>query len=783
MHLKVKKLTAIALLSVLSASAYAEVAKYRNPFPGFSKQCYADVPAIDDQEFDFKTTPIDIYSDSVSSSDKYHISFFGDVQLTQGNRFLNADQTSYDRQLNQIQAIGNIRYRDGYITIRDASMLDTSLDTRIATLTDPEYILHGSPTHGNAGKVMYNHKDGLYHFENAKITTCPKSDETWYLTASTVDVDNNEVFGEAWNTTLWFYDVPVFYLPYFTFPIKNQRKTGLLYPSLEYGKSDGLQLATPFYWNIAPNYDYTLTPKLITRRGFFSSHEFRYMLDPHNTGTLNFEYINHDRKASRDDGYNSNRWYLRYLHHSDFLNRRITFDINYNKVNNHDYNYFSDLGNISGSNSKLLQNAVLKYRPAKFTTVSLEARNYQMLIDTNVKPFSILPKLSVTNSMPFRYFNLRNYAEATNFIHTGGNDVQGDYEGKRLHMESAINVPILQQPYLQIDSSLKFMYTRYMQDSDHAMMPYLADQGFTRIEDTVDRFLPMFNMKLRLILDSDFSLFGTGFNQSLEPVIQYLYIPYRNQDKIGLYDTTDFIQDYYSLFYSNRYAGIDRISNENRLTLGFTSRLTDDHGHERAVLTVGQAFSLEKQKVGLYPGYMDNRHSKSNFNMMLEIKPHEHVNFASSLSYDTIKHHMYRGFAALEYRDDSITAQLNYRYTRQGNRTMFDFKKVDLKQFGAHLALPINDNFSFMSSVFYDLEQKHNIDRIVKFQYDNCCWKFNVFLEQVNEPDNIHLKAREDTKFGLQFEMKGLGSLGGKDLEHNLNTRLLPYNRPFNISE
>ncbi len=785
MALKIKKLTLVVLVcsvtfpSLLSANE----THYRNPFPGFDPQCYADVPAIDDQTFDAMTTPIEIFSDSVSTSDQNHISFNGDVILTQGNRSLSADQTSYDRNLNYVNATGNINYKDGYITIKGASQLSTSLDSRQATLEDPSYILHGSPTHGDAKKVVYDHKNGKYHFENAKITTCPKDNESWYLTATTVDVDNNEVFGESWNTTLWVYDVPVFYLPYFNFPIKNQRKTGFLYPSVEYGKSDGLQITTPFYWNIAPNYDYTLTPKIIGRRGLLTGHEFRYMINPHHLGSVNFEYINHDRKAVRDDDYKSNRWFLSFKHHSDFLNNKIKFDVTYDRVNKDDFNYFNDLGNIKGSNDKLLQNAKLTYNPFRFTTASVEARNYQMLIDTNVKPFTLLPKISVRNTLPTNWFSLHSYGEFSNFIYTNSYKRPGNYEGKRLHLESALRIPLVQEPFLQVDGTAKLMYTKYMQDQNGPLMFYYTNQGFTSIRDNVDRFLPMLKFKANLILDTEYTLFGDMMSQTLEPHIQYLYVPYRNQDHIGLYDTTDYIQDYYSIFGDNRFAGLDRISNENRLTIGFTSRIKDSQGHERALFTIGQAFSLQNQKVKLTPYQEEKIGSRSNLNMMFELKPWEYINFVGSMAYDTINHRVYRGFSAIEYKDDTITGQLNYRYTKRGNRTMFDNKKVDLKQIGAHIAFPINDNISLMSSAFYDLEQKRNIDRIIKLQYDNCCWKFNVFLEQVNEPDNINWKAREDTKFGLHFEMKGLGSIGGKDLEHSLDTRLLPYNRPFNISE
>lgn len=780
---KIRELAAAAaLLPLLSQPGSAETTKYRNPFPGFDPQCYADVPAIDDQVIDVRKTPVEIFSDAVSTSDRYHVSFTGGVEMTQGNRSLKADITSYDRTSNAVSARGNVSYKDGYITVTSADELQTSLDQRRATLMGPSYILHGSPAHGSAGRADYDDKKGIYHFENARISTCPRDEETWHLTASTVDVDSSEVFGEAWNATLWFHDTPVFYLPYFNFPIKNQRKTGLLYPSLEYSRADGLQIATPFYWNIAPNYDYTLTPTLVTRRGLLTSHEFRYMLAPEHTGSLLFEYINHDRKASRDEGLDSGRWFLRYRHSSSFLDGRLKFDAAYDKVNSRDYNYFNDLGTTKDSSDKLLQNARFTYTPYRFTRVTLEARSYQMLIDTAFKPFATLPRLSVHHTLPLPHLSLTSYAELTRFTHTRTNDSEGNYEGTRLHGETAARIPLVQEPFLQVDGTAKLMFTHYDQDQKGPLMQYLTDQGFQGFDSSVNRLLPLLKFRANLILDTEFSLFGESFSQSLEPHIQYLYVPYKDQDRIGLYDTTDYIQDYYSIFGDNRFAGIDRISNENRLTLGFTSKVYDAAGRQRMTVTLGQAFSLEDQKVGLTPAGKEVT-SRSNFNLLTEIRPLEDLSFAGFLAYDTVHHNFFRGFAAAEYRTDAVTGQLNYRYTKQGNRVMFKNEKVDLKQLGAHLALPLGDRFSLMSSMFYDLEQKRNIDRVVKLQYSNCCWKFNVYLEQVNEPDNVHLRAHEDTKFGLQFEMKGLGSLGGRDLEHNLDTRLLPYNRPFNISE
>lgn len=784
MTVKTKLVYILTLLNGLSSLAFAEESTYRNPFPGFSPQCYPNVPAIDNQTFDSKKTPVDVYSDQVVSPDREHVTFSGNVHMVQGNRTMKSDYTSYDRTTNVVSAGGRINYRDGHISVDDATYFETNLDSNKSFVTKPKYQLHGSPTHGEAEQAHSDKNAGTYHFENATITTCPKGAETWYLSATSVDVDNNEVFGESWNTVLWFHDIPVFYLPYFNFPIKNQRKTGFLYPSISYGKTDGIELVTPFYWNIAPNYDYTLTPKVIGHRGFHTSHEFRYMLTPKDIGTVNFEYISKDKLAEKDKEYFGHRWYLHYNHASSFFNGKVTVGINYNRVNKNDYNYFNDYSTADGSTDKLPQSVVVSYTPDKFTTVRLNTLNYQMLIKTSVKPFELLPKLSVRNFMPFGRFSLLNYGEIANFTHDDSYKEDGNYNAKRIHLQTMLDYPVIQQPYFQLDSSVKFMYTKYFQDQDGELNYYYKNtQGFNKIEGNPDRFVPSFKIKAKLIMDNEFEFFGNSFNQSFEPIIQYVYVPYRNQNHIGLYDTTDTIQDYYSLFSENRYAGYDRISNENRITLGFTSKLSDNHGHDLAMLTMGQAYFLEKEKVPLYPKYEDTYGSKSYFNTILDIRPREDLLFTGSIIYDNQNHNLYRAFAATEYTSDLVTGQLNYRYTRGGNRTMFTNKQIDLRQVGAHLSLPITENLGIKAAAFYDLEQKRNIDRVIKMQYDNCCWRFNVFIEQTNEPDNLTLRAKEETKYGIQFMMKGLGNIGNSDVDYSLNTRLLPYYRPFNISE
>ena len=284
-------------------------------------------------------------------------------------------------------------------------------------------------------------------------------------------------------------------------------------------------------------------------------------------------------------------------------------------------------------------------------------------------------------------------------------------------------------------------------------------------------------------MDNDFSIFGHSFSQSLEPIIQYYYAPYRNQDRIGLYDTTNIIQDYFYIFDDNRYAGVDRISDDNRLSLGFVSKISDGLGVERAIFSLGMAYYLKEGQVKLYPNYKDNNRHRSYLNGSLDLKPTNSILYNGSFIYNTEDHYLYRASSVLEYNNDDLLAQINYRYTKDGNRTMFKNEIIDMKQLGFLTRYAFSNRLSVVLGYYHDLEQKHAIDKIVKLRYEDCCWRFSVYAEQVNEPDNKRQVSEKDNKFGLQFEMKGLATLGAKDISDNLDTRLLPYSRPFNLSE
>lgn len=783
MGYKLKSLTVLSTIVLIPSIAYCN--KYSNPFPNFTPECYVGVPEIDDKEIDSLKTPVKITSDSVESQDNNELTFIGNVSVEQANRRLKADKTSYNRSDKLVNASGNISYSDGYITVQNAREVSASLESQDLTIKNPEYQLHSSPTHGQASNVYYNNKNKTYKFNDATITTCKKNQETWKVKAGTVNIDEHDVFGEAWNAWLYVKDIPVLYVPYFYFPIKNERKTGFLYPSLKYDDDDGLTISTPFYWNIAPNYDLTITPTFMGHRGLQINNNFRYMTAPLNSGNIVYEFIGHDKLAYDENSWDGSRWFLHWGHNARYYNNSIHLNVDYNKVKSDDFNYFNDFHNEYGDSDKLLQKGSVKYFPNKYTELEINATNYQMLIPTATPQISILPQISAKNFILAKYANVYTYGEISRFAFTNNNNKLNNYYGNRFHFQTQFDIPFVQLPFFQFDSSFKAMFTSYDQTTNGALMSFHKKRGFTTLDDTVNRFIPSVKLQARLILDNEFNFLGSNYNQSFEPTFQYYYVPYRNQDNIGLYDTTDYIQDYDYLFGDNKYAGIDRISDENRLSFGIVSRITDNNNHERAKFSIGQALYLSDNKVKLYPNYKNLTDHRSFINGSLNIRPLQNVYFNGIAVYDTEKHNLYRGSSALEYNNnDDLIAQINYRYIRKGNTKMFDYKKyIDLKQFGMHLSTKLTNELSVIVAGYYDLEQKKNIDRVIKLNYDTCCWRFSIYAEQINKPNNQSLRSHEDKSIGIQFELKGLSSFGSKNDNYSLDTDLLHYYRPFDLSE
>ncbi|WP_429233870.1 LPS assembly protein LptD [Aeromonas salmonicida] len=765
--------------------------------------CYDYVPKVEKLApgKDANAQPVEVDADRLEAKQGGTAVYQGDVKVRQGVRKFDSDYAELDQKSRDVIAIGNIYYNDGQITVTSDKTLKSNLDTKNSELEEGKYQVHGSPVRGSADRVTMTNNNQNITLEGAQYTTCPPGQEVWTLKAGSIDIDQTEVFGEAWNASLWLYDYPVFYFPYINFPIKDERKTGLLYPGYTQSSKNGMDITQPFYWNIAPNYDATITSRFMDRRGLMEQVEFRYMPDPAHAGSLYFENLADDKQYDETPSLNEklsdgHRYLLNARHTSLFADNAMRVSVDYTKVRDRDYNYFNDFSPKVGTQveNQLQQSLMAGYFQQNWN-LNTEVRTYQILLASAQQPHELMPRINHNYYHQGNWYDLAWNTEVTRF---GYNNTQasaqnlGDaYTGTRVYTAPTLTMPLIDEAGYYLDSQYKLMYTRYDQEVPDNMSSTFTKRftpegasGVTLDEGIITRTLPSFRLKGGMTFERNQDWFGGDANQTLEPEFQYLYVPYKDQDNIGVYDSTTMRQDYYSLFSDRRYAGLDRISDSNRVSVGVTSRVYDDAGDERIRLAVAQAFDFVAPRVKLYPSESLATNTRSPLSFEGDAKINEQWFAHAGAQYDMDQSEISSANSALEYRREKLISQLNYRFVRNANYDLSNTNQVaDLNQVGMLLTTPLNDQWHLYGGYYRDLDQGVNVDRKVGLKYDSCCWSINFNLEWVNTPDNVTMRPTSERSLGIQFEMKGLGSVGTGSKGTSLDTEALPYIRPFNLRD
>lgn len=765
--------------------------------------CYDYVPKVEKPSAsqDANAQPVEVDADRLEAKQGGTAVYEGDVKVRQGVRKFDSDYAQLDQKSRDVIAIGNIYYNDGQITVTSDKTLKSNLDTKNSELEEGKYQVHGSPVRGFAEKVTMTNNNQNITLEGAQYTTCPPGQEAWTLKAGSIDIDQSEVFGEAWNASLWLYDYPVFYFPYINFPIKDERKTGLLYPGYTQSSKNGMDITQPFYWNIAPNYDSTITSRFMDRRGLMEQVEFRYMPDPAHVGSLYFENLADDKQYDETDSLNDylsdgHRYLLNARHTSMFMDNALRVSVDYTKVRDRDYNYFNDFSPKVGTqvDNQLQQSLTAGYFQQSWN-LNAEVRTYQILLASAQQPHELMPRIDHNYYQQGNWYDLAWNTELTNFGYNNDQAVQQNqgeaYTGTRVYTAPTLTIPLIDEAGYFLDSQYKLMYTRYDQtvpdDMSSTFTSRFTPQGggdVTLEEGIITRVLPSFRLKGGMTFERDQQWFGEGASQTLEPEFQYLYVPYKDQDNIGVYDSTTMRQDYYSLFSDRRFAGLDRISDSNRLSVGVTTRIYDPAGDERIRLAVAQAFDFVAPRVKLYSSDALSTNTRSPLSFEGDAKINEQWYAHAGAQYDLEQREISSSNSALEYRHEKLISQLSHRFVRDANYDLDRKGEVtDLNQIGLLLTTPLNDQWHLYGGYYQELDQNVKVDRKVGLKYDSCCWSINFNLEWVNTPDNVNLAPTSERSLGIQFEMKGLGSVGTGSKGTSLDTEALPYIRPFNLRD
>ncbi|TQV71786.1 LPS-assembly protein LptD [Exilibacterium tricleocarpae] len=724
----------------------------------------------------------------------------GEVFLRQGERELHADKAQLDDATRIATLEGNIRLRQpGLLMTGDRAQIH--MDDNRASLEQAEFVIHEAHTRGSADRLEQTDKH-LLVLDNGNFTSCEPDSDAWLLEGSEIVLDSNEEVGRGKHVRLEVAGVPIFYAPYLEFPLGDTRKSGFLFPYLS--SSDiggGLNAGVPYYFNLAPNYDLTLTPSHMDDRGEMLEAEFRHLSRYFQT-TVNAAFLGDDKDGDdKDDEKRVERGRIdfaegritagelaaleaklgefegedRWLFNLDQiggLGQRWSTRIDFTQVS--DTDYFRDLDTASlsvNANTHLRRLGQFDYRTDNWL-LSARAEEYQTLFSTRtvLAPYRLVPELSAAGVYRAGnwLFNLDN--TVVRFDHPDAeiedlNRRQLTGDRARLEYKATWDKEWL---WGFFKPAVALKHLSYQLD-DNLATPLEQDAPAVTV--------PQGTVDMGLIFERDGALFGNAYLQTFEPQLFYFYSDFKDQSELARvdFDTSEPTFTYSQLFRDSRFTGGDRIDDANQLTLGLTSRfISPESGVERLSLSLGQIYIFEDRRVTL-AGAPSNA-NKTEIAARVAAQVGKHWQFTSELLYDEEEQVMSQGNFSLRYMDDQYRLfNLGHRFRRQAGRPdvndidndgdTTELIENDLDQVDASLIWPLYGGLSLVARYNKDLTQQRELEKIAGLEYNSCCyrvravWRRWIDNDLIDVVDDSLLEFDEGVFFEVEF--KGLGGTGG----------------------
>mgnify|MGYP002621955570 CR=1 FL=1 len=656
-----------------------------------------------------------------SLADGPRASFSGGVRVLSGDRLVGAENAIYDPDTLALLLSGGVQYRDpANEIVSDTATF--SYSTGRIRFAGAEFRLGAGGSRGAADNVEIS-REGTLSLSRVSYTTCPPGSDDWLLQAGDIDLDTDNGTGTARDVRLRFQGVPILYAPYLSFPLGDARKSGLLTPEIGSAGRSGNELRVPWYFNLAENYDATLTPRLLTDRGLQLGAEFRY-LTGRDDGIARVEYL------ADDDLVDDSRHLLSFSHRSEFENgwrNRIQF----RQVS--DDQYFEDLGgSLSASSTTHLNRALVFDYIGSHLTLLARLQDYQTIdnaILADDEPYRRLPQLRALGYWPDQPLGFRYQfdGELTYFDRDTG------VTGWRLDAAPQVEWPV-ERPGWFVTPSLTLRHTLYALDNRAAGE-----------DEDPDRTLPIASLDAGMILERRTNG-GSRLMQTLEPRMRYVHIPHREQSGLPVFDTIIPDLNLVSLFRPNRFLGADRIADTDQLSVGVTSRILDvDTGRELVSATIGQALYLSQQGVRL-PGQVSDVGESSDYIAEMRFLLYENLNFDIGHQWGTGDNGTTQSEARLQYRPKPGSI-LNLAYR---------FRRGSLEQGDVSWSWPIGDRWRFVGRYNYSLRDEEALEQFFGIEYESCCWGLRLVSRR-------HISTRDgtrDSSIGLQLVLKGMTSVG-----------------------
>jgi LPS-assembly protein len=701
--------------------------------------------------------PMDIKSNYAEVYDSEIRTFTGDVQMSRADQQSTSKSANYDSVSDVLDLNGNVFYHDEGVAMHsESAMLNLASDQ--AKLRDVQFISPTTPLRGKA-QAYYRESKTLSNYKDVAYTSCRPGNQDWVIHASDLEMDKVSGQGTAKHTWLEFKGLPVFYSPMLSFPIDNRRKSGFLAPSFGSTKYSGFRVAAPYYWNIAPNYDATFTPRELSKRGPLFSTLFRHM-NEQSQSKVGVEFMPYDTELKTTR-------YLGSIQNSTTITPNIHSNLDLNYVS--DQTYFAELGNaLSFANINYLKSSAdISYvnKDVNFMTSMVNYQSINTTISDAALPYRTLPRVNLNLNHEFKSVvplvtNMENeyvYFQQSSLVN-----------GQRMHTRPSISTP-LNNASSFFTPKLSLDYTQYA----------LSNITSSNASNSISRTLPVFSADSGLFFERDVNIANGAFTHTLEPRLFYLYIPTTNQSNIPVFDSAQYDFQYGAMFRENSFSGTDRIQNANQVTTALTSRLIDSSGLERLNLNVGEIFyfqdrqeSLPSEGVPAQVAYF-NQQSYSNVVTDLTSQLSKQISFVSGMQWNPVRNDFERLKAGLHYRTETNTL-FNARYYNRKNPLIPyvspDIVTTDIQETDLSARYPIYDNWSLMGRWQYSLLLKKSQDTFFGIEKENCCWRFRVALRRYinnisstnSAPNSVIATTPGTPQNGIffEFELKGITSLG-----------------------
>jgi LPS-assembly protein len=668
---------------------------------------------------DRESARISLKSRSFTASPDADAEALGQVELRRADQLLLTEILRYNPQSETVTIPGHLSYTDSVLHISGSDAQYSFLDEN-GHFSNVDYGLTGSSANGTAAEILVSSNTQSV-LRDLYFSTCPGEDPEWVLTADELELDFDTGVGKARKAKLEFFDFPILYLPYMTFPITNQRKSGFLYPTLSTANDNGFEFGIPYYWNIAPNQDATIKPRYFTERGAMLTGEYRFITRK-TGGRLDFDFMPDDRKT--DD----HRYHYRFEHNTLFT-KRWTSNLVFDRVS--DDQYFQDFSNsLAGASRQYLRSKAGIYGSGQYWTLSAFIDDFQVVDEAVVEfnePHRRLPRITFDLDRPWgsKGLRLRLDTELVYFDRDQG------VTGWRMDLFPRLEWNF-ETSWGYMRPSAGYRYTTYELDRRGGLGDESPDRGLSIVSFDTGLFMERYNKN--------------GNIQMLEPRLFYLYVPHRDQADLPDFDTAPYTFGFSQLFHFNRFTGADRQADANQLTVALTTRsINQKLGRELWSLSFGQIIYFEDQRVRLL---QNETLETSESPFIAEFILHPTKRLSSRIG------------AQWNWQTNEFDVAVVGVTHRASNGTRFGaeyrFRRNSLDQFDLRYYQPVNANWRVLGRVNYSLKDSDLLAAEAGFEYDSCCWGIRVVAKRfLRNRDGDHRDA-----LYVELFLKGLTNIG-----------------------